>query len=242
MQRYVISSFCAVHSVVADLDQGELDYASSQANRTQGTIPATADLQSQLALMSGAANEQLSGAEMPQPFEIILRSLCHLFLLALCLLSLVALWSLTSRAGFAVFLTWLLAFYVSLFLCAWYGRPRRSILTTIVSRLRTPPPLAPQPTSGSLPLFPVDQYSFPTDARGPYVHHQPPYRAGGTDDVPITPGGPRSAEIDGDDEDDADEDIRQQRIEDEMARREISIITVPRKKLWITNPESGDPS
>jgi hypothetical protein len=27
-----------------------------------------------------------------------------------------------------------------------------------------------------------------------------------------------------------------------MARREVSIITVPRKKLWITNPESGNSS
>jgi len=50
------------------------------------------------------------------------------------------------------------------------------------------------------------------------------------------------AENDDDDEDDADEDTMQQRIEDEMARRDVSIITVPRKKLWITNPESGDPS
>jgi len=180
-------------------------------------------------------------AEMPHAFDAFLRILFHLLLLALSILSLVALWSLTSRAGFAIFLIWMLALYVLLFLCAWYGRPRQSILTVVFSRLRAPPSLPPQPTPSSLPLSAIDQYPFPTDARGPYVHHHPPYRRAGTDEVSTTHGGARSAE-NHDDEDDADEDIRQQRIEDEMARREVSIITVPRKKLWITNPESGNSS
>jgi len=218
-------------------DQGELDYALSQASRTQGTIPATADMQSQLALMA-KATRPLSRAEMPHLFDIILRIIFHLFLLALSILSLIALWSLTSRASFAVYLTWTLAFYVLLLFCAWYGRPRQSILAVLISRLRAPPLPAPQPTPSPLPLSAVDQYPFPTDARGPYVHHQPPYRAAGTDDISITHWGPRSVEND-EDEDDVDEDTRQQRIEEEMGRRDVSIITVPRKKLWITNPESG---
>jgi len=135
----------------------------------------------------------------------------------------------------------MLAFYVLLCLCAWYGRPRQSILTVVISRLRAPPSLPSQPTPSPLPLSAIDQYPLPTDGRGPYVHHHPPYRRAGTDEDSTTRGGPRSAE-NNDDEDDADEDIRQQRIEDEMARREVSIITVPRKKLWITNPESGNSS
>jgi hypothetical protein len=114
--------------------QGELDYALSHASRTQGTSPATADLQSQSALMAKATEPlPLSPAEMPHLFDIILHIIFHLFLLALCVLSLVALWSLTSRGSFAVFLMWTLAFYVSLFLCAWYGRPRQSILTVFIS-------------------------------------------------------------------------------------------------------------
>jgi hypothetical protein len=213
----------------------------SQASRTQGTTPATADLQSQLALMT-KRTEPPPQPEMPHPLDIILHIIFHLLLLALSILSLVALWSLSSRAGFAVFMAWTSAFYVLLFLCAWYGRPRKSILTVIISRLLASPSPAPQPTPSSLPLTAADQFPFPTDTRGPYVHHQPLYRAAGTDDVSITHGSPRSAENDDDDEDDADEDTMQQRIEDEMARRDVSIITVPRKKLWITNPESGDPS
>ena len=218
--------------------QGELDYALSQNSRTQGTTPATVDMQSQLALMTTVA-DPLSQAEMPHLFDAILGIVSHLALLALCVLSLVALWFLTSRVGFAVFLIWTLAFYIILSLCAWYGRPSKSILTVLISRLHaSPSPAPPRPTPSPLPLS-IDQYSFPTDARGPYVHHQPPFRVAGTDEISTSHGVLRSPEDD-DDEDDADEDVRQQRIEDEMARRDVSIITVPRKKLWITNPESGD--
>jgi len=186
------------------------------------------------------ATEPLSQAEMPHSFAIVLRILFHIFFLALSILSLVALWSLGSRAGFAVFLMWTLAFYVLLLVCAWYGRPRQSILTVIFSRLRASPPRAPQPTPSPLPLSPMDQYPFPIDARGPYVHHQPPFRVAGTDEMSTLHGALRSAENGDEDEEDIHEDIRQQRIEDEMARREVSIITVPRKKLWITNPELRD--
>ena len=35
---------------------------------------------------------------------------------------------------------------------------------------------------------------------------------------------------------DEDEDTRQRRIEDEMARRDVSIVTVPKRKLWVANP------
>jgi len=43
---------------------------------------------------------------------------------------------------------------------------------------------------------------------------------------------------DGDDDpdDDEDEETRQRRIEGEMNRRDVSIVTVPKRKLWIANP------
>ena len=43
---------------------------------------------------------------------------------------------------------------------------------------------------------------------------------------------------DGEDDpyDDEDEETRQHRIEDEMNRRDVSIVTVPKRKLWIANP------
>jgi hypothetical protein len=35
---------------------------------------------------------------------------------------------------------------------------------------------------------------------------------------------------------DEDEETRQRRIEDEIARRDVSIVTVPKRKLWVVNP------
>lgn len=60
--------------------------------------------------------------------------------------------------------------------------------------------------------------------------HQPPYRA--------IPGQPTSIEDAGDDEDDEEDEVtRQRRMEDEMGRRDVSILTtVPKRRLWITNP------
>lgn len=170
----------------------------------------------------------------------MLRVVSHILILALSVFCFVALWSPTSRVGFVVFLIWTLTFYVLLLLCAWYGRPRQSILSMFIFRLCASPSPAPRPTPSSLPLSITEQYPFPTDTRGPYVHHQPPFRAVGTDEASTAHGVIRSAENGDDGDDDTDEDIRQRRIEDEMARRDVSIITVPRKKLRITNPESED--
>ena len=39
-----------------------------------------------------------------------------------------------------------------------------------------------------------------------------------------------------DDEDDIDDDTRQRMIEDEMSRRDVSIITMPKRKLTVANP------
>lgn len=174
--------------------------------------------------------------ELPPPFELSIRIFFHMLVLALCVLSLVALWYRASVPLFVVFLLWTVIFYMSLFALAWHGRPGRSLLTTLAARVRdTPPQPAPSPgTPTSRPLsIGTDQYPFPTDTRGPYLH-QPLYRATGHDDV-STSQGPRSVETD-DDDDDIDEDTRQRRIEEEMGRREVSIVTVPKRRLWITNP------
>lgn len=76
-----------------------------------------------------------------------------------------------------------------------------------------------------------DQYTFPSDPRGgPYIH-QPLFRralSSHEDDI-------LSSENHDDDGDD-DEHARQRRIEQEMDRRDVSIVTVPKRKLWITNP------
>ncbi|KAH0839762.1 hypothetical protein J3R83DRAFT_704 [Lanmaoa asiatica] len=217
----------------------ELDYVANHG-RTQGlsngSTPNTADMLSTRALMPAPAFPRTT-YELPLPFELSLRIFFHMLVFALCVLSVVALWYRAPMSLFAVFLLWTVIFYISLFALAWHGRPGKSLLTTLAARVRGPlpqPAASPgTPTSRPLSMTGTDQYPFPTDARGPYLH-QPLYRATGHDDV-STSQGPRSVETD-DDDDDIDEDTRQRRIEEEMGRREVSIVTVPKRRLWITNP------
>lgn len=175
--------------------------------------------------------------ELPPPFELFFRIIFHLLVLALSVLSLVALWYRAPLSLFVLLLLWTVIFYITLFALAWHGRPAKSLLTTLVACVRGPPPqpsVSPgTPASRPLSMTGTDQFLFPTDTRGPYLH-QPLYRATGHDDV-STSQGPRSVETD-DDDDDVDEDTRQRRIEEEMGRREVSIVTVPKRRLWITNP------
>ncbi|KAF9221954.1 hypothetical protein BS17DRAFT_784207 [Gyrodon lividus] len=214
----------------------ELDYAVHQGTRTQGSTPNTADMLSTRALMPTRTFPR-TAYELPPPFELSLRIFFHMLVLGLCILSLIALWYRAPMALFAVFLLWTVIFYISLFALAWNGRPTRSFLTTLLALLRGQPlqPVASPgtPTSRPLSMTGTEQYPFPTDNRGPYLH-QPPYRTAGRDDI-STNQSPRSVETD-DDDDDIDEDTRQRRIEEEMGRREVSIVTVPKRRLWITNP------
>ncbi|KAH7914369.1 hypothetical protein BJ138DRAFT_1123641 [Hygrophoropsis aurantiaca] len=219
----------------------ELDYAEHQGHHrangfSNSSTPPTIEVLSTRALVPHATYPRAI-YELPQPFETCLRILFHALVLALCILSLAALWYRATKALFAVFLLWTALFYCSLFALAWNGRPRKSILTSLVARLRAePPPPAGSPetpTSRPLSITGAEQYPFPTDTRGPYLH-QPLYRPAGHDDV-STSHGPRSVETDDDDED-VDEETRQRRIEEEMGRREVSIVTVPKRRLWITNP------
>lgn len=170
---------------------------------------------------------------MPSLFVSIVHILLHVFLLALSIITLIALWRRAPRAAFAVFLAWTIVFYVIMFISSWRGRPNNSLLSSLCYRIRTDPHQTPalsaSPTPQSMPAD-VDQYPFPTDNRGPYVHHQPAYRVAPSD----YSHGPRSVETD--DDIDEDDDARQRQMEEEMSRRDVSIVTVPRRKLWITNP------
>jgi len=197
------------------------------------------DMLSTSGLMSGPLAHQLP--HMPHPLVGSVHVLFHALLLSLCILSLVELWVRAPTAAFIIFLVGTVAFYVALFVLAFYGIPRVSILSTIVYRLRggeprspavaTPVPSRPLSTAGSEVPFP--------ESRSPYQHHQPPYRrttSAGPDEYPTSVShGHGTAEVDDEDED--DEDARQRRIEEEMSRRDVSIVTVPRRKLFLTNPE-----
>ncbi|KAA1466489.1 hypothetical protein DENSPDRAFT_791200 [Dentipellis sp. KUC8613] len=220
---------------------GELDYALSQMpTRTVPPTPGTVEALSTRALMRDPSNPSRPLAVMPPFAEVLLHALFHAAVIAICILSLIALWNRAPKATFAVFLVWTVACYAAMVLLAWHGRPQKSALTVLLGRLRgdhqftavptaTPSPSRPMSTTGT------DQFPFPTEARSPYIH-QPPYRAANEEDHYSTShAGPISVEAD-DPESDEDEETRQRRIEEEMGRREVSIVTVPKRKLWITNP------
>lgn len=180
---------------------------------------------------------------MPPFFDSLIHILLHALVLGLSILSLIMLWTHAQKAGFGVLLAWTLVFYVVIFTLAWKGIPKESILSTILSRLRADP----QGNSGQTPSRPLsdatDGVPFPSvDGRGPYQHHQPPYRAVPHNEDYLSAGGyPSSQGHDGlgvDDYDDEDDETRQRQIEEEMSRREVSIVTVPKRRLVLTNPGS----
>lgn len=177
---------------------------------------------------------------MPFATDILLHTALHALLLALTVLSLVALWQRGPLAVFAVFLALFAALYGVYIVLAWHGRPANSALTVLFARVRddggyTPAPATPMPVD-SRPLSPAAT-GF---SSGPYLN-SPPFRSAALqeeDGYVASRNGHLSTEAEGDEggETDEDEDTRQRRIEDEMARRDVSIVTVPKRKLWVANP------
>jgi hypothetical protein len=155
---------------------------------------------------------------MPSPTSILLRLLFHASLAAFCVFCLITLWSKAPKSAFGVFLAWTAAFYMILLASAWRGRPDRSTLSLLLGRLRTESrPTAPRPSSDTLPET-DENVTFP------YTHHRPAYRRALLSDGM----GPQSTDTDEEDDD---------RAEDEMRRRDISIVTsYPKRALRITNP------
>lgn len=177
---------------------------------------------------------------MPHLSDIILRLFFQLLILALCIHTLVALWFRAPRPYFIIFMLWAVVFYISVLVLAWHGRPHQSFLTVMVNKFRanlrtTPgtPAVAVRDISPS-PTIPSDRHQSPIDSRGPYRYHQPPYRSALSTGHEDTSQGLRTAEIHDEDGDD-DEDTHQRIIEEEMGRRDVSIITVPKRKLFIAN-------
>lgn len=190
--------------------------------------------------MTSTPSFPLSSVKYPSPLEVVFHVVFHALLLALCTLCLVQFWKGSPIAAFAVFLVWTVGFYIAIAVLAWQGRPKDSILTVTLSRLRarphpqyTNPPLQ----SDSRPMSsttPEPSIPFTPDPRGPYLH-SPPFRTAQEDESYVSTG---RIHEDGDDDpdDDEDDETRQRRIEDEMNRRDVSIVTVPKRKLWIANP------
>ncbi|KAH9900004.1 hypothetical protein C8Q73DRAFT_639450 [Cubamyces lactineus] len=222
---------------------GELGYNLSPMDRrgqepwTPGTTPM------EITSTNGLMGHQSPVAHpvLPTPFEGFVHVLFHALLLALSVLSLIALWQRGPRAVFGVYLAWTVAFYIVLLSLAWNGYPRESILTVILSRLRADPvAFSPVPRggspSGSRPMSTIESVAvpFPSEGRGPYHHHQPPYRAALSAEHDYPTSLSHGHEVDDDEE--VDEDTRQRRIEEELSRREVSIVTVPKRRLYVLNP------
>ncbi|KAF9451711.1 hypothetical protein P691DRAFT_796346 [Macrolepiota fuliginosa MF-IS2] len=212
---------------------GELDYALTQAHHARLSTPGTADI---LLAPTDDIPQPSPLAKLPTFSDILLHTFTQASILGLSVLVLVELWIRASKVFFILFLIWTVAFYVILLLLAWSYRPRVSVLSTFFYWLRNPrstrslseKPLTP------LPQSPLNaHHPAPLQNTGPYLH-QPLYRTTATDEYSTSHMGPRSVEADGDDE--IDEITRQRRIEEEMDRREVSIVTMPKRRLWVTNP------
>ena len=179
--------------------------------------------------------------DYPSPLEAVFHTIFHALLLALCILCLVQLWRGASVVAFVIFLVWTVGFYVAMAVLAWNGRPGASVLAVTLSRLRAQPNqhhpnLQPQPSSRPMSSTTGEPPSFTQDLASPYLH-SPPFRAVQGDEYYDMMSTSRHHE-DGEDDpyDDEDEETRQQRIEGEMSRRDVSIVTVPKRKLWVANP------
>jgi len=194
---------------------GELDYPPDHSTMTAPPPSTPGTLLEPPILVETRSN-------MPPPTSIILRLLFHVSLAALCAFCLETLWSKEApRSTFGVFLAWTVAFYIILISSSWRGRADRSTLSLLLGRLRMQPrpqPIGPRPSvSDTLP-------GTDENVTFPYTHHRPAYRRALLSDG----GGPHSTDTEEEDDD---------RAEDEMRRRDISIVTsYPKRALRITNP------
>jgi len=206
-------------------EQGELDYALMHAQNVRYSTPGTADI-----LLAPADNMTEPPVKLPTLLGIVFRIFMHISIMGLSILSLTVLWEHDSKVFFILFLIWTVAFYIVLLFLAWNCRPSVSILSTFFYRLRHSPP-ASEKLSTSLPQSPLNTRPVSLQNTGPYLH-QPLYRAAATDEYSHSQAGQRSEA----DDDDIDEVTRQRIIEEEMDRREVSIVTVPKRRLWVANP------
>ncbi|KAG6850041.1 hypothetical protein H0H93_002050 [Arthromyces matolae] len=200
---------------------GELDYALTQVRREQLSTPATTD---GLMAVTSPHSTHSRPVRVTMTETILYATIQGLFL-GLSIVTLVILWMENPRYGFAIFLAWTVLFYVINITFA-IRHSKDSSFIAVFCGARNSTAKNNSPDISPVPL--------PEIASGVYVH-QPLHRLAPTvDDVSLSQG-PRSAEADEDD-DDVDDDTRQRIIEEEMGRRDVSIVTVPKRKLWIANP------
>ncbi|KIJ56497.1 hypothetical protein M422DRAFT_22661 [Sphaerobolus stellatus SS14] len=219
---------------------GELDYALNQLGQSPRSVSPPFTSRPPTVALSNRPFVRTPTPHNPTwPFTVwdaFLHIFFHALLLANCILILIALFFRAPLAAFIVFLVWTVAFYICIFLLAWHGHPEASILSTAIQRLRTHP-MTPVP---QVDPSVVEEPRSPMAS--PYAYQQPSWRRAVSpledDRLTRTSHGRQTLDLDNadDDDDDDDEIERQRRMEEELERRDVHIITVPRKRLWIANP------
>lgn len=187
------------------------------------STPATTD-----GLVTGATPfSSQPRSKFPTVSEMVIHAIIQGLLLGLSIVTLINLWLRAPKYGFIIFLVWTVIFYAIIIYFALRHRKGCCFPSALCSLQNSPVrnmPAGPNPPTSLAKVNP-----------GPYAH-QPPYRlATVADEISSSQDAPRSTETDGQ-EDDIDDDTRQRIIEEEMGRRDVSIITIPRRKLWIANP------
>lgn len=178
-------------------------------------------------LLNPPISPRINAVVLPPFIDIVLHIILHAALLGICIVSLMALWMQANKAAFAVFLAWTVLFYIAIFCFSWLGHPEKSVLSVMIYRLR-----GGNASASDGQALRSSQNDQPSTHEGPYLH-QPPFRHATREE--LAHAGPLSITTD-DEDDNIDEDTRQRMIEEEMDRRDVSIVTVPRRKLLIANP------
>ncbi|KAG9040174.1 hypothetical protein FRB95_000103 [Tulasnella sp. JGI-2019a] len=216
---------------------GQLDYELSHRNNGTAKVPSPrpqSDLQPTTTPIPAQTPPTMPKRMLRLWFNVALQ----VVVLWALLFWLVTFSLIHSTPGLAVMAVCLVVFYTGMIGLAWAKRPDHSILVVLVTRLRgdsATSPTAYQPAAVS--AHRPTHSNQPSGSNHPYLH-SPAFRAvpGGDDDIfSRSTHGARSMDSDGADDDEEDDDARQARIEEEMARRDVSIFTVPKRRLVVRN-------
>jgi len=141
-----------------------------------------------------------------------------------------------SAVGLALSVLCTVAYYVGIVLLAWHERPHHSIVAVVVNRLRGD--LADEAARATAQAAAADPPSTPLPLNSATAHpylHSPPWRSAQSHVEDDLFSRARSMDSEPLEEDDENDDERQARIEEEMARRDVSIFTVPKRRLVVRN-------
>ncbi|PVG03601.1 hypothetical protein CPB86DRAFT_804086 [Serendipita vermifera] len=228
---------------------GDLDYAMSQHaqrsahSRSPSAVPLAPRPEQDVPQV-----RRTSSARFPPKDSIVLRIALHLLLFALCIFTAEALFSRSgNNLGIplgSVFVVLVAIFYLALILLASRGKPHNSSLAVIIDRLRG---TSATTTSGPQSTDDLDLGTF----RMGNISHETRMaidRSSHIDNAtlqssrasrPLMSSHRYSGEeYEGQNLRHDDEDDDAERIEREMERREISIVTVPKRRLFIANSDA----